>query len=91
MPYAIDKMPFGFPFVLFGQQIGAFSASMCSTLNICVHLTLNLYIIAAINDMQVSLSRLDELLIGDRTNNAQLTLIYAHLTDILKFHCWIIQ
>lgn len=91
MPYGIDKTPFGFPFVLLGQQIGALSGTLCVAMTITMHISLNFYVIASVNDMRVCLNELDELLIHRKNRNHELATIYKNLTEILKLHCWIIQ
>lgn len=91
MPYGIDKTPFGFPFVLLGQQMGALSGTLCVSMTINMHISLNFYVIASINDMRVCLNELNELLIHRMTRKVELATIYKSLTEILKLHYWIIQ
>lgn len=91
MPYDIDKTPLGFALVLVGQQIGGVSACMCATLIISVHVTLNFYVIAGISDLQMSLNKLDDLVIQDAPTNAKTAIVYCHLIETLKFHQWIIR
>lgn len=91
MPYDINKTPVGFAFVLLGQQIGGFSACMCSTLTIAVLVTLNFYVIAGISDLHGSINRLDQLLIRDGPCKMKVKTIDDHLIETLKFHRWIIR
>lgn len=89
MPFDMDKTRLGFPLVLLGQQIGAFSASMCSTLTIMMQISLNFYIMTSIDDMHASVNRLDDLLLHGAEENAKLA--HRKLTEILNIHWWIIQ
>lgn len=89
MPFDMDKTRFGFPFILFGQQIGAFSASMCSTLTIMMQISLNFYVMASIDDMHASVNRLDDLLLHGGEKNVELA--HRKLVEILNIHWWIIQ
>lgn len=91
MPYEINKTPLGFAFVLFGQQIGGLSACMCASLIINLIISLNLYVVAGINDLHSASNNLDVILIQAATRKIKVKIIHCHLIELLSFHWWIIQ